>query len=439
VTRAPEISSHFQGRSPSAIRQAQILFAQRPDREQVSVINLAIGNVSLPMHPAMRARMEGLGGPGSPFVDGVVKYSATVGTAAAQAAFLNIISSTGGAIDGLRAVVTDGGSMAMELMILGVCGPGSERPLLLLDPAYSNYIDIARRCCVRTVSMRRELGADGAFTTPRCDELAAVFERERPAALVVIPADNPTGQLISQAALVALARCCVAHGVWLVSDEAYRQLQYGDSAEGVTSVWRITEEQVPGIRGARMSIESASKVWNACGLRIGALVTDHVELHTRAVAEYTANLCSNVIGQHIFAALGELSAEELHSWYRGQRAYYEAMMTEVSNGLRAEVEGLIVTRPEASLYAVLDLRELVEPGFSALEFIGFCARRGRVALEDGDHTLLLAPMQGFYSDVEGSDHPGASQMRLAFVAPPEQMRKVPVLFARLLAAYLNEG
>ena len=58
MTRAPEISSHFQGRSPSAIRQAQILFAQRPDREQVSVINLAIGNVSLPMHPAMRARME---------------------------------------------------------------------------------------------------------------------------------------------------------------------------------------------------------------------------------------------------------------------------------------------------------------------------------------------------------------------------------------------
>jgi aspartate aminotransferase len=57
---------------------------------------------------------------------------------------------------------------------------------------------------------------------------------------------------------------------------------------------------VPGIQGRRISIETASKVWNACGLRIGALVTDNVDFYQQSVAENTAGLCSNVIGQHIF-------------------------------------------------------------------------------------------------------------------------------------------
>ncbi|MCH7810397.1 MAG: pyridoxal phosphate-dependent aminotransferase, partial [Chloroflexi bacterium] len=90
-----EISDHFASRQPSPIRQAQILFAERADRDEIEVINLAIGNVSLPMHPAMRQRMATLAAAGSPFENGVVKYSPSVGTDEAQAAFINIIASTG--------------------------------------------------------------------------------------------------------------------------------------------------------------------------------------------------------------------------------------------------------------------------------------------------------------------------------------------------------
>ena len=69
------------------------------------------------------ARLQSLGTPGGLFADGVVKYTSTVGTDEAQAAFKNIIGSTGAATDGLHCVVTDGGSQAMSLMVLGVCGP----------------------------------------------------------------------------------------------------------------------------------------------------------------------------------------------------------------------------------------------------------------------------------------------------------------------------
>ena len=113
---APKLSSHFENRLPSAIRQAQIIFAQREDRDDIQVVNLAIGNVSLPMHPAMKNRMNELGD--KRFTDGVVKYTPSVGTDEAREAFLNIIGSEGVDTSRLHCMITDGGSQTMELMML---------------------------------------------------------------------------------------------------------------------------------------------------------------------------------------------------------------------------------------------------------------------------------------------------------------------------------
>lgn len=431
-----EISQHFRSRSPSPIRLAQILFAQRPDRHEVEVVNVAIGNVSRPMHPSMQERMRNLGGPDSPFATGVVKYTATVGTDEACAAFLNIIGSGGWSTDGLHCLVTGGGSQAMLLMILGVCGPGGQRPVLLIDPAYTNYVDMALRAHTTTVSLRRTLADDGTFASPDLEALEEAIRTHRPAGLVVIPADNPTGQLIDQRDMVAIARICVAHNVWMVSDEAYRQLHYTDAP--VSSIWAITEQEVPGITGRRISIESASKIWNACGLRVGALVTDNAEFHARAVAELTANLCTNAIGQHIFGALAHLESAELHRWYAEQRAYYAPMLQDLAHGFEAELPGVIVSLPQASLYSVVDVRRVAPPGFDAGAFVSWCASEGRVSLDGTDYTLLVAPMQGFYTDRQAASV-GATQLRLAMVESPEKMALVPRLFAALFRAYLAHG
>ncbi len=431
----PAVSSHFAGRQASPIRRAQIVAAARPDRDGLVVVNLAIGNVSLPMHPAMVERMKSLGGAGSPFRDGVVRYTPSVGLDEARRAFLAIIASAGCDTAGLDAVVTDGGSMAMELMVLGVCGPGAERPLLLLDPAYSNYRDIAKRAGVRTVAARRTLGADSRWALPDLKAIERLIIEERPAGLVVIPADNPTGQLLSQETLVALARLCVQHDLWLVGDEAYRQLDY-DGA-GPTSVWRIDDEQVPGIRGARISIESSSKVWNACGLRVGALVTDSQEMHGKALAEYTANLCANAIGQWVFGALAHVAPSDLASWYERQRSYYRHLMRSTAAAVREALPGIVVSHPESSLYSVLDVGGLVGPTFDATQFVEFCAARGRVSMDGADHTLLLAPMAGFGG---GEADPAArTQMRLAYVEGPEVLAKVPPLLAALLRQFAESA
>ena len=428
----PMLSEHFQHREPSDIRLAQIEFMKRA--EPVEAVNVAIGNVSLPMHPAMIRRMASLAAADSPFREGVVKYTPTVGLEETRRAFLNIIASSGFSTQGLHVQITDGGSQAMELILLGVCGPAGsgKRPLLVIDPTYTNYGAMAERTGRATVSMTRTLGSDGRFSLPSPEEIERLIRRHSPGALLVIPYDNPTGQLYSREQLAELAALCVRHDLWLASDEAYRELFY---AEGrAASVWGLSEKEVPGIEGRRIGLESSSKVWNACGLRVGALVTDNEEFHRRAVAEYTANLCANAIGQYIFGALAHEGRADLAAWYERQREYYRGLLARITGELARQVPGLIVSKPAASIYSVLDVRQVAKPGFDAQEFVMYCARRGAVELEGRRYTLLVAPMAGFYREAEGPT-PGRTQMRIAYVEPPELMQKVPILFRELLARF----
>lgn len=427
------LSAHFQSRQPSALRLAQIEFAKRTDG--VSAVNTAIGNVSLPMHPAMQKRMFNLGADASPFSKGVVRYTSTVGTDEARDAFLNVIKASKCPTEGLNVQITEGGSEAMGLMILGCCGPAGkdERPLLVIDAAYTNYISFANRLGRKVISMRRELGHDGKFSLPDIDEIKALVKKYNPGALVVIPYDNPTGHFYDHATMVELAKICVEGNMWMVSDEAYRELHYLDHP--ASSIWRITEGDAPGITGRRISLETASKVWNACGLRMGALVTDNADFHAKSVAENTANLCPNAIGQYIFGALAHETVNDLGKWFDGQRAYYKGIMKKVSTELKEKLPGLIVSSPDASIYSVIDVRKVVKPGFDSREFVLYCAQQGKVDIYDKAMTLLVAPMGGFYNIEKGQENPGALQMRVAYILPPEEMALVPDLFVELFRMY----
>ena len=129
---APKISEHYQNREASAIRKAQISFNARKDNDQINVINLAIGNISLPMHPVMIYAMTSLHKKESPFIKGIVKYTPSVGSKECQEAIIHSIGAEleDTKLDKIKSVITDGGSQAMELMLLGVCGPSSLKPIL---------------------------------------------------------------------------------------------------------------------------------------------------------------------------------------------------------------------------------------------------------------------------------------------------------------------
>ncbi|MBQ7529741.1 aminotransferase class I/II-fold pyridoxal phosphate-dependent enzyme, partial [bacterium] len=342
-------------------------------------------------------------------------------------------------VDKLNVQITDGGSQAMELVLTACCGPvGSEDcPVLAIDAAYTNYRSFAQRLRRRVVSFSRHLNENGEFGLPEFAKIEELIIKERPSALIVIPYDNPTGQLYSQEMFNKLAALCVKYDMWLISDEAYRELYYVDGVDKAVSVWSISEEDVPGITGKRLSIESTSKVWNACGLRVGALITDNSELHKRLVAENTVSLCTNVIGQWIFAAISELTLPELREWFCEQRDYYKPLMERFCTDMRESLPGVIVSSAQASLYEVVDLRNLVCEDFNADTFVVWCASEGYIE-EDGQRvTLLTAPMSEFYSEKDLRKNYGRTQMRIAFVETPEIMSKVPALLAKLVVKYLQ--
>lgn len=431
----PILSAHFQSREPSDVRLAQMKYDERLVKPE-AVINVGIGNVSLPTNPAMQKRMFELNSPESPFVNGVIRYSGTAGTVEAQDAFKNILKSEGFDTDNLYVQITDGGSSGMELLLLGVCGPAGtdERPLMMIDPAYTNYVSFAERIGRKTVTIKRHMDEDGKFNLPDMNEVEDMIKANNPGALLVIPYDNPTGQYYTQDLLKDLAQLCVKYNMWMASDEAYRELYYDDEEE-LVSIWGLSDADVPGIEGRRISIETASKVWNACGLRIGAVITDNKEFNTRSVAEYTANLCANVIGQYIFGALAHESKESILRWCKQQRDYYKEQIIKVYNGLKEQEPGLIVSSPDASIYSVIDVRNVVKPGFDSIEFVLYCAGQGAVEVDGVETTLLVAPMKGFYNVKNDEENPGKTQFRISFVESPENMAKVPELFVKLLRQY----
>ena len=412
-----KLSPLYENRKPSNIRLAGIEYTKRTDG--VKAVSVAIGNVSLPMHPAMIKRMNKLAETDSPFVNGVVKYSETKGTVECNQTILHILNASGIKTEGLFTQITDGGSQGMELVLAGTVT--KERPLMLINPAYSNYESFAQRLGLPVVSVSRKLQIDGEYSFPEMSEIETLIKENNPGAMVVIPFDNPTGQLIKWNDFVELAKLCVKYDMWLVSDEAYRELCYTE-IEILPSVWKLSEAEVPGISGRRVSLETASKVWNACGLRIGAIVCDNQRFNEQCVAEQTANLCANTIGQYIFGGINDESIESLQQWFKKQRDYYQGIIKVLKSEFEKYLPDVIVSKPQAAIYSVVDLSPIVKTDFDITDFVMYCARAGEVEIDGQKMTLLVAPMS-------------SAQMRIAYVLTPEEMRLVPRLLRGLLEKY----
>ena len=430
---SPSISEHYGKREPSSIRKAQILFQSRRDFSTVEVINLAIGNISLPMHQAMLSRLKSIGKPDSPFAEGVVQYTASEGTAECKTAILNSINAelSQNISNDINCVITDGGSQAMELMLLGVSGTSGGKPIMVIDPLYTNYVEFAKRLSIPMVSLERSLNADGSFGDLDTTKIRKKIDEYNPNSILIIPADNPTGLQMSQNLINEIAKICVEKDIWMVSDEAYRNIYF--SGTGPSSIWQISNTDVPGIQGRRISIESVSKVWNACGLRIGALVTDNKIMYQKVRSEYTANLCANVIGQYVFGAVAQMSAVEIIDWYSRQRAYYYKTIIRLTKELKEELPGIILSSPGAAIYIVLDFKNITPYDFNASKFIEFCSSNGKIRINSKYYTLLLSPMEGFYNQ----KLKGEKQVRIALVEPKSKMKMVPKILSRLLENYLK--
>ncbi|MBS3158362.1 pyridoxal phosphate-dependent aminotransferase [Candidatus Woesearchaeota archaeon] len=446
-----QVSELFKGIQPSAIRTAQIKFRKRNELDKAAgkpltkAINVAIGNVSLKTHPLMIQRY--LNPEDKDLRLGDWRYSETVGRDVCNETFINIVTSfLPNEISQklkLFAFTTDGSSTLMKTAMLGVCGdPGSnEKPLLVIDPIYTNYLSIAKETGRSIVSVRRTLQDNGKFTDVSVNEVEEAIKRHKPGALVIIPYDNPSGQLMRQEIINEYAKLCLKYKIFLISDEAYRGLYYTSESLAANpqapTVWNMTDKEVPGIEEAkiRISLETMSKVFNACGLRMGALVTDNQYFQEQSVAFSTTYLCASVLDQHIVESLHSQTKAQLQSWVAQQRDYYGKIMKQMHADFNNLLPGIVVSLPESSIYSVVDVRKIAKSGFNAKDFVDYCANFGSAEIDGEKLTLLVAPMAGFYKTNTGEDNPGTTQMRIALVAPEKEMLLVPRLFAELFKQY----
>ena len=281
------------------------------------------------------------------------------------------------------------------------------------------------------VSVERNQSPNDIFGELDLLRLKKEIDKKDPSAILIIPADNPTGYQMSQESVKEIAKICVDNDLWLISDEAYRNIYFSNN--GPTSIWEISNDEVPGINERRITIESVSKVWNACGLRIGALVTDNRLMYEKVRSEYTANLCANVIGQYIFGAVAHLSRKDVIVWYRKQRLYYLEIINSLTKEIKKELPGLIFSMPGAAIYIVLDFKNITPDTFNISKFVEYCSLSGNVKIDGRFHTLLLSPMEGFYRDKSK----GKKQARIALVEPESKMKIVPKILSRLLENYLK--
>jgi len=439
-----KFSNFFNNLKPSGLRMAQTVFEKRAKedlrngREPIEAINVAIGSVSLKTHPKLLERY--LNPIDRDLINGIWRYGETPGTDKANEVFIKIIKAfmPEGVNPRLYSIIQDGGSGAMRTAVLGLCGDAGkdDRPLLVMNPTYTNYKAVADELGRKIVAVERALDREGNFNDVAVEEIERAVKKYRPGALLIIPYDNPSGKLMRQKTINEYARICLENDIFIISDEAYRGLYYVEGEP--PSVWRVTDRDVPGIEsaGIRISIESLSKTFNACGLRMGALVTDNEDFRDRASAANTTYLCPSIIDMHIAEALYDESYESIREWIRGLRDYYKELLEYMYENLKKRMPRAIVSKPEASIYLVVDLREMVDDSFDAEKFVMFCAREGEVNIGGKRYTLLVSPMWGFYNVFEGRN-PGHTQVRIACVEPEDKMKLVPELFETLLSDYLD--
>ncbi len=437
-----KFSNFFNNVRPSGLRLAQTVFENRvaSDKENhkapIEAINVAIGSVSLKTHPKMLERY--LNPTNQELIEGTWRYGETPGTQKANDVFIKIIRAflPKDINPQLYSVVQEGGSAVMRTAILGVCGDAGsdEKPLLVMNPTYTNYKAVVDEIGRKIVSVPRALDRKGNFSNVAVKEIEDAIKKYKPGALLIIPYDNPSGQLMRQKTINEYARICMKNNIFIISDEAYRGLYYVD--EEPPTIWKVTNKDVEGIEeaGIRISIESLSKTFNACGLRMGALVTDNKDFRDKASYANTTYLCPSIIDQHIAEALYDESEEDILNWINDLKTYYKKILKNLYEEFKKHIPGIIMSQPEASIYTVLDVREIAKPGFDAEDFVMFCAQNGEVEIDSKRMTLLVSPMWGFYN-VLNNTNPGHTQMRIACVAPEHKMKLVPKLFAKLFEQY----
>ena len=349
------------------------------------------------------------------FSEPVLAYGPSEGTLAYRTALCGYYNGLGMAaagrpIEPADIVVTTGGSEALLFAIAATCDPGDD--ILVVEPYYPNYRGFAHLLGVGTRAVTTT--ADTGYTVTAAEIAAGLGPRTR--AVLLSSPGNPTGAVLSSADLRAIATLCRDRGVFLVSDEVYRDFVYDEPiCEGGTTAPSLLTQA--GFDDCAILIDSVSKRYSACGARIGCLVTRNAAVRAAVLKFAQTRLSPPVVDQHAAHAALATPAAELKMAIADYRHRRDALVA----GLAA-VPGVAAPMPAGAFYLFARL-----PVDDAERFCIFLLNEFNVAGE----TVMLAPADGFYT----TPGLGKDEVRIAYVLEVPKLMRACEILRQALAAY----
>ena len=304
-------------------------------------------------------------------------------------------------------IVTSGGSEAVLFAFLACLNPGDE--IIVPEPAYANYMAFAvsAGAVIKTVTSTIDTG----FALPPVEKFEELIT-DRTKAILICNPNNPTGYLYSRAEMNQIRDLVMKYDLYLFSDEVYREFIYTGSPY-------ISALNLDGIENNVVLVDSVSKRYSECGIRIGALVTRNADVRRAVMKFCQARLSPPLLGQIV----AEESIEGTEEYAADVYEEYVERRKCLVDGLN-RIEGVYSPIPMGAFYTVASL-----PVDDADKFCEWC-------LSDFSYegeTVMMAPASGFYS----TPGMGRNEVRIAYVLKKEDLQRAIFILEKALEAYNN--
>jgi aspartate aminotransferase len=400
-TARPRVSGRGDRMPASPIRRLMPL-AEEAKRAGVRVLHLNIGQPDLETPAPMRERL-------ARYPDRVIAYTPSGGTPEYLAYLSEYYRRLGISLSAEELIATTGGSEAILFAFLACADAGDEA--LLVEPFYTNYSAFAAMAGVRLVPLTTRV--EDGFHLPRREEWERACTLRTRMVLLCNP-NNPTGTVYSPEELRLVAGFCRDRGLFLVCDEVYREFLY----DGRRTVSALV---LDGAEDTVVVVDSLSKRYSACGIRLGCLATRNRDVHRASLRMAQGRLSPPGLAQ--FMAVGALDLPA--SYFTELVQEYERRRNVLYEGLR-KIPGVFLTQPEGAFYFVARLPIVDCDDFASWMLTDF---------QHAGATVMVAPARGFY----GTPGLGADQVRIAYVLKEEDLRDAVEILSAGLAAYARDG
>jgi aspartate aminotransferase len=393
----PSISEKGKAMPASPIRKL-VPYSDEAKRKGRKVYHLNIGQPDIPTPEVAINKLRNINLK-------VIEYSHSAGNESYRRKLTGYYQKIGININQSEILITTGGSEAILFAFMSCINPGEE--VITPEPFYANYNGFATTAGIKIIPVKSYIEED--FSLPPIRDIEKKITSKTKGIIICNP-NNPTGYLYSKEELLHLKDIVKKHDLFLFSDEAYREFCY-DGAQHFSAM------NLEGIDNNVILLDSVSKRYSACGVRIGALITKNKDVINTALKFAQARLSPPGLGQIV----GEASIDAPDEYFREvNREYTERrnFMVEALN----RMPGVYCPMPKGAFYTVVKL-----PVDDADKFAQWLLEE----FEYKNQTVMVAPASGFYS-TPGS---GKNEVRIAYVLKIDDLKNAMETLAEALKIY----